>query len=143
MTNPWKGTPVSEYLCDDPSSVRYFFISCSVDGIDVRFTFFFSYQTHTTHNIQEIIGAHLHTGSAATNGPVNIIFCGGAPLPGILGENGPCTVTDATIENSDRFSATWQSEATDLDMAFENGGKKTDETTMTTTSFIKTIYSTL
>ena len=64
-------------------------------------------------------------------------------MPGILGENGPCTVADATIENSDRFSATWQSEATDLDMAFENGGKKTDETTMTTTSFIKTIYSTL
>jgi len=69
----------------------------------------------------EIIGAHLHTGSAATSGPINIIFCGGAPLPGILGENGPCTVTDP-IENGDRFSAIWQAEATDLDMAFENGG---------------------
>ena len=53
-------------------------------------------------------------------------------------------MTDATTENGDRFSATWQSEASDLDMAFENGGKKTDETTITTTSLIiKTAYSAL
>ena len=146
LTNPWKGTPVSEYLCDDPSSVRYF-SSHAASTASLLFCSFYVLllQSNTQHITQkEIIGAHLHTGSAATNGPVNIIFCGGAPLPGILGENGPCTVTDATTENGDRFSATWQSEASDLDMAFENGGKKTDETTITTTSLIiKTAYSAL
>mmetsp|Transcript_29561 Transcript_29561/g.98056 ORF Transcript_29561/g.98056 Transcript_29561/m.98056 type:complete len:235 (-) Transcript_29561:325-1029(-) len=36
------------------------------------------------HGNQDIVGAHLHTGSATVNGPVNIVFCGGPPLPGLL-----------------------------------------------------------
>lgn len=38
----------------------------------------------------DIIGAHLHTGSAVTNGPVNIVFCGSAPLPAPIVLNGAC-----------------------------------------------------
>ena len=38
----------------------------------------------------DIIGAHLHTGSAATNGPVNIVFCGSSPLPAPIVLNGAC-----------------------------------------------------
>jgi hypothetical protein len=47
-------------------------------------------QNDLPDNLQ-IIGAHLHTGSSVVNGPVNIIFCGGPPLPGLLGINGECT----------------------------------------------------
>jgi len=39
-----------------------------------------------------IIGAHLHTGSEHVNGPVNIVFCGSAPLPAPLQLNGACRV---------------------------------------------------
>lgn len=42
----------------------------------------------------DIIGAHLHTGMANVNGPVNIIFCGGSPLPEVLAINGPCSNSD-------------------------------------------------
>jgi hypothetical protein len=38
----------------------------------------------------DIIGAHLHTGSETVNGPVNIVFCGGFPLPSLLAINGEC-----------------------------------------------------
>ena len=38
----------------------------------------------------DIIGAHLHTGSAVTNGPVNIVFCGSSPLPPPIVLNGAC-----------------------------------------------------
>jgi hypothetical protein len=38
----------------------------------------------------DIIGAHLHTGSATVNGPVNIVLCGGSPLPDLLAINGEC-----------------------------------------------------
>merc|ERR1712010_16078 len=39
---------------------------------------------------KEVIGVHLHTGSATTNGPVNLVFCGGPPLPGPLLLGGLC-----------------------------------------------------
>jgi len=45
---------------------------------------------NTLNGNLEIIGAHLHTGKSNVNGPANIIFCGGAPLPGVLGINGEC-----------------------------------------------------
>jgi hypothetical protein len=38
----------------------------------------------------DVIGAHLHTGSDTTNGPVNIIFCGSSPLPSPLLLDGAC-----------------------------------------------------
>lgn len=37
-----------------------------------------------------IIGAHLHTGAADINGPVNIVFCGSSPLPAPIVLNGAC-----------------------------------------------------
>lgn len=42
----------------------------------------------------DIIGAHLHTGRDNVNGPVNIIFCGGSPLPEVLAINGQCSKSD-------------------------------------------------
>mmetsp|Transcript_66822 Transcript_66822/g.74854 ORF Transcript_66822/g.74854 Transcript_66822/m.74854 type:complete len:319 (+) Transcript_66822:87-1043(+) len=79
----------------------------------------------------ELIGAHLHTGSATTNGPVNVIFCGSAPLPDILGIEGPCAVRtdgemgdmlgDGNVEG--RFVKSWGAKPT-ADLAtqvFTNG----------------------
>jgi len=40
----------------------------------------------------DIIGAHLHTGSDHVNGPVNVVFCGSAPLPAPLQLGGACRV---------------------------------------------------
>lgn len=67
----------------------------------------------------EIIGAHLHTGSMTVNGPVNIIFCGGAPLPGILGMNGECNDLSNQEIMRNMNAAHWES-MTSMG-AWENG----------------------
>lgn len=54
----------------------------------------------------ELIGVHLHTGSSTTNGPVNVVLCGSAPLPSI---NGPCRVTNPESTNQGRFKAEFSS----------------------------------
>jgi len=60
----------------------------------------------------DIIGAHLHTGSSTTNGPVNVIFCGSAPLPDVLTIDGPCEVgetgEDSIPVGEDRYVKTWE-----------------------------------
>lgn len=60
-----------------------------------------------TNNLQ-IIGAHLHSGSATTNGPVNIIFCGGAPLPGLLAINGECNDLSDQTKEGNKNMAVWE-----------------------------------
>ena len=49
----------------------------------------------------DIIGAHIHSGSATVNGPVNIIFCGSAPLPS---NNGQCVLSNV-VENGNRTTS--------------------------------------
>ena len=71
-----------------------------------------------------MIGAHLHTGSANTNGPVAVIFCGVAPLPSM---NGACVITSDTDyavnnEESARYVADWVSNTVDPNLAFTSGG---------------------
>ena len=67
----------------------------------------------------EVIGAHLHTGSSTTNGPVAVIFCGVDPLPAM---NGPCTVSNVNDIYDDRYLADWESQTVDPDVAFTSGG---------------------
>ena len=66
-----------------------------------------------------MIGAHLHTGSSTTNGPVAVIFCGVDPLPDM---NGPCTVSNVNDIYDDRYLADWESQTVDPDVAFTSGG---------------------
>lgn len=82
----------------------------------------------------ELIGAHLHTGSSTTNGPVNVIFCGSAPLPEILTIDGPCSVRndvsagdlvgvgDGDVEG--RYIKSWEAVPYDdlLTEVYTNGG---------------------
>jgi hypothetical protein len=58
---------------------------------ETDFTLFaeLNYDSSIEYN-SDVIGAHLHTGSATTNGPVNIIFCGSTPLPAPLLLDGAC-----------------------------------------------------
>ena len=75
-------------------------------------------------NNLQIIGAHLHTGSMTVNGPVDIIFCGGPPLPGVLGINGECDdLSDQALKaNGMMNTAHW--EATTSKGAWEDGANK-------------------
>ena len=78
----------------------------------------------TNQNKTDVIGAHLHTGSANTNGPVAVIFCGVAPLPSM---NGACVITSDTDyavnnEESARYVAKWVSNTVDPNLAFTSGG---------------------
>jgi len=66
----------------------------------------------------KVIGAHLHTGSSTTNGPVAVIFCGVDPLPAM---NGPCTVSNVNDIYDDRYLADWESQTVDPDVAFTSG----------------------
>ena len=71
----------------------------------------------------QIIGAHLHTGWEYTNGPVNIIFCGGYPLPDVLGINGECDdLFDQRVERNILNLADW--EALTSMGAWEDGANK-------------------
>lgn len=73
----------------------------------------------------DIIGAHLHTGSPTTNGPVAIIFCGSAPLPGPLQANGPCNTTDQKIFSKDNMDFAAQVLAAPTSIgAWDNGVNK-------------------
>jgi len=57
----------------------------------------------------DIIGAHLHTGSSTTNGPVNVIFCGSAPLPDVLTIDGPCEVREySPAVGEGRYIKRWE-----------------------------------
>jgi len=78
----------------------------------------------------EIIGAHLHTGSSTTNGPVNVIFCGSAPLPDVLTIDGPCKVGEVRdigegepSVGKDRYVKTWEANPDNwlLEEVFTNG----------------------
>ena len=77
----------------------------------------------------DIIGAHLHTGSSTTNGPVNVIFCGSAPLPDVLTIDGPCEVgetgEDSIPVGEDRYVKTWEGYPFNNSLAevFTNGGR--------------------
>lgn len=66
---------------------------------------------NTLEGNTQIIGAHLHTGSSSVNGPANIIFCGGPPLPGVLGINGECDdLFDQTVDGDTNTNmAGWKS----------------------------------
>ena len=66
-----------------------------------------------------MIGAHLHTGSSSTNGPVAVIFCGVDPLPAM---NGPCAVSNVNDIYDDRYLADWESQTVDPNVAFTSGG---------------------
>jgi len=68
--------------------------------------FEFARGTDTLAGNTDFIGAHLHTGDATTNGPVNVIFCGAAPLPPILQTNGPCVLHNAEYGDT-TFTAEW------------------------------------
>ena len=74
----------------------------------------------------DIIGAHLHTGSSTTNGPVNVIFCGSAPLPDVLTIDGPCEVREySPAVGEGRYIKRWEAHPSyDLRTeVFTNGGR--------------------
>jgi len=72
----------------------------------VEADFEFARGTETLAGNTDFIGAHLHTGDATTNGPVNVIFCGAAPLPSVLQTNGPCVLQNAEYGDT-TFTAEW------------------------------------
>jgi len=88
----------------------------------------------------DIIGAHLHTGTSTTNGPVNVIFCGGEPLPDVLSIDGPCEVRDALGEDSPpveegRYVKSWEAIPYDdlLTEVFTNGANNATSVSGATT----------